>query len=238
MYKHFSWMFLVLLRQPAFWVATILFPSLFYLVFAVPESIDIQKSNFLLGSFTSFAFFGVTFLQMGTSMAQERSSSWHQFLRTLPISYSLLVLSKYICMLIFALIAAVLVNIFALIFTPSSLSYSTTFKLYFTLTLGSVAFLPMALTLGFLTNSRSVVPLGNMIYLLLSFMGGMWKPPQILPEIIREISFYLPTRHYSEVVWAVVTTDSIPLKSIMFLFIFCLIFSITASLGIKKGKQT
>jgi ABC-2 type transport system permease protein len=72
---HAKWMFLELFRQPAYLVSTIAFPSIFYLIFAVPESNDVASANFLIASFSGFTVFNMIFLQFDISLTQERTKS-------------------------------------------------------------------------------------------------------------------------------------------------------------------
>ena len=137
---HCRWMVTELLRQPAYVVATIGFPAIFYLIFAVPESKNEVAANLLLGSFSSFAVFGVVFLQLGVGIAQERNQPWYLYLRTLPVSSVTFFLARFLSSLVFSVIAAAAIVILALTLTPAHLKADIWWKYILTLTLGASSF--------------------------------------------------------------------------------------------------
>lgn len=233
-FQHTKWMILELFRQPAYMVSTIGFPCLFYLIFAVPESKNVEAANFLLASFASFAVFGVVFLQFGVGIAQERSKTWYYYLRTLPINPLTLLTARFLSTLFFSFLACAGVSALSVIFTPVELSSETWITFFFYLVGSSIVFCPMGLALGYFTNPRTSLPIGNMIYLPLAFMGGMWKPPKILPDTIQTISEYLPTRHYTELMWSTVLDKPIDDKSLHWLFFYLCSFSLLAAWGYRK----
>lgn len=235
--EHTKWMILELVRQPAYMVSTIGFPSLFYLIFAVPESTNVDSSNFLFASFASFAVFGVVFLQFGVGISQERSKTWYYYLRTLPIHPLTLLLARFFTTVFFSIMASLGVGILAVLFTEAQLSLQLWLAFYTILILSSLVFCPMGLILGYFTNPKTSLPIGNMIYLPLAFMGGMWKPPQILPETIKDISKFLPTRHYGEIMWAVVSESEIEIRYVFWLLFYLCIFSAVAFWGYKRDQM-
>lgn len=235
--KHAKWMILELLRAPAYVVSTIAFPALFYVIFAIPESKDMASSNLLLASFSCFSVFGVIFLQFGVGIAQERSKSWYTYLRTLPISPFKLTIARFISAMFFSLLAAMGIIILALCFTHAQLSFSEWIIFILLLHVAGLAFCFMGLALGYWTSEKTSLPIGNLIYLPLSFAGGLWKPPSILPEMLQEISKYLPTRYYGEVLWAFVAKQNIAQKDVMALTIYAIIFALIAYWGFKRDQS-
>lgn len=235
---HSKWMILELLRQPAYAVSTLVFPSLFYLIFAVPESKDVSSSNLLLASFSCFANFGVLFLQFGIGISQERTTSWYQFLRTLPLKSYQLILARFISSYVFALLSIALLILLAKIYTFVSLTPLQ--WLYFFsahLSLGLI-FCLMGLTLGYWAEEKTALPVGNLIYLPLTFTGGLWKPPSVLPESLKTISEFLPTRQYGEVLWAIVDNKNIEIESLFGLGIYALIFLILSYIGMSRDFKS
>ena len=230
-------MILELVRQPAYMVSTIGLPSLFYLIFAVPESTNPESSNLLFASFASFAVFGVVFLQFGVGISQERSKTWYYYLKTLPIHPLTLLVARFLSTGFFSVLASLGVGILAVCFTEVNLSYDLWVIFYTVLIVSSLVFCPMGLILGYFTNPKTSLPIGNMIYLPLSFIGGLWKPPQILPEVIKDLSKFLPTRHYGEIMWAIVSENSIEIKYVFWLLFYLCLFSAIAYWGHKKDQM-
>lgn len=235
-FVHFRWMSLELLRQPAYVVSTFAFPVLFYAIFALPESKGIQEANFLMASFSSFAVFGVVFLQFGVGTAQMKTHSWYQYLETLPVGALTLFLSRLATALFFSGLAATGVVLLAVLKTPVSLDVKQ-WTLFFTwLLVGGLSFCVMGLALGLLSSEKSALPVGNLIYLPLSFAGGLWKPPEVLPESLQTISGYLPTRFYGDLLWSVVKAQPLSAESLVGLGIWTLIFSLITFFALKRHQ--
>lgn len=228
---HTKWMILELIRQPTYFVATVAFPSLFYVIFAVPESNTTPASNMLLASFSCFAVFGVLFLQFGVGVAQERSTSWYHYLRTLPLKKTNLMIARFLSAYFFALLSVLSLNLLAVLFTEVSMDYLVWFRFYMNLILPGLVFCLMGLALGYFSSEKSALPLGNLIYLPLSFAGGLWKPPKLLPETLNEISIYLPTRQYGEILWSTVKDESISKQSLWILGIYFILFLMISYFG-------
>ena len=236
-FVHARWMCLELMRQPTYLVSTIAFPALFYGIFALPESKDVSSSNFLMASFSGFAVFGVIFLQFGVGMAQDRSRTWNQYLKTLPVSQWSLFLARFVTALLFALLAAAAIALMAVTLTHATLS--TTAWLKFTLGLlgGGMAFCFMGLSLGYWASEKSALPVGNLIYLPLTFAGGLWKPPAILPENLQSISVYLPTRIYGEILWATVQSQRVETKYFLGMIAYAGLFALISWAGYRRDTD-
>jgi ABC-2 type transport system permease protein len=236
-FVHAGWMILELLRQPSYVVSTIAFPALFYVIFALPESKDVASSNLLLASFACFAVFGVIFLQFGVGIAQERTKSWYYYLRTLPIGSLHLIAARFLSAIFFSFLAALAIVMISVNFTEVSMTVTEWGSFAFYLLLGGLSFCTMGLALGYWTSEKSSLPVGNLIYLPMTFVGGLWKPPSILPEMLQDVSSFLPTRHYGEMLWAVVRGDSVDINNIVYLFAYSLVFAVIAYWGFNRDVR-
>lgn len=236
-FTHGLWMIKELLRQPAYLVSTLSFPTIFYLIFALPESKDVASANMLLASFSCFAVFGVLFLQFGAGVAQERSKPWYFYLKTLPVKQRSLTGARFLSAYFFALLTVSILVAVAFVFTPADFSLKKLSIFYFALLSLGLTFCMMGLCLGYVANERSALPLGNLIYLPLTFAGGLWKPPELLPEAIHKISDHLPTRHYGEILWAISLDKDLPVKSFYYLGFYLVFFSALAwTLSKREGR--
>ncbi len=233
-FVHAKWMMMELLRQPTYIVSTIAFPSLFYLIFAVPESKSIEASNFLMASFAGFAFFGVVFLQFGVGLAQERSRSWYQFLKTLPVPSIFLLFARLITAIAFAILAVAAIVALSAVLTPAQMNFEHWARFILALFSGGLVFCFMGLALGYWASEKTSLPLGNLIYLPLSFLGGLWKPPELLPQSLKEISNILPTRFYGNLLWAGVKGEAYDIRSEVGLTLYLIIAGILAYAGYRR----
>ena len=233
-FRHTYSTILDLIKAPAYTVSTIAFPCLFYVIFAVPESTSPQSSNMLLASFSCFAVFGVMFLQFGVGISNDRQNSWYDYIRTLPIPVYKLMLSRLLSIIFFSFISALAIAIISILFTSTDLSFAEWIEFFFLLHMAGLPFCFMGLCLGFWFSEKSALPVGNLIYLPLSFAGGLWKPPKILPESVQDISIILPTRFYVEILWAFTSRETVELKFVFLLILYSFIFLILSYLGFRK----
>ena len=210
-------------RDPAYLFTSIALPTGLYWFFAVPESKTAYTAKYMTGSFSAFAFFGIIFLQYSIHTAQEKTSSWSLYLSTLPIRPWLLILSRLITSIFLGSLACGLIYGVSLWLTPTDLSFLTFLKMLFYLTLGSLPFLLMGLVVGRLFSPQGVVPVSNFFHLVLSFAGGLWKPVEILPPVIQDISPWLPTYHYGRLTWSLCSPENpITTHTITYLLVFAL----------------
>lgn len=227
-----------LLRQPVYTIPTVIFPATFFWFFGVPEAISEDIANFLVGSFSSFAVFGVVFLQFGVGMAEERGHPWYNYLKTKPTPAWIFFASRISSSLFFSLAAASLVFLVGWIETPATIGLKAGIKVFLGLLAFGVPFVFMGCTLGLLVSARAALPIANLIYLPLSFAGGMWKPPALLPESLKAISEYLPTRFYVEIIWSLCLNKDLPSDEAISLAGYGALFVLTTLLAMRFGPRS
>ncbi len=228
--------FLVLLRQPTYVLSTLIFPSLFFMMFAHQHADEPVKANLLMASFSAFAVLGVAFLDFGVSVAKERGTSWMNYVRSLPVAPWKVFLAKSLNALIFSLAAGWVVMIVVNLTTDANLTLWDHTKLSFVMVAGMLPFAMMGYSIGYWTTAASSMSIANLIYLTLSFGGGLWIPPDGLPDRIAQISRYLPTRFYGEMVWASVLDTDFDMRNVWGAVIYFFIFLIIAVLGYRKDR--
>lgn len=222
------------LRLPSYLVATVGFPTLFFLIFAVPEANTEALANFLMASFLGFAIMGVMFLQFAHGLAEERNHAWHLYLRTLPIPRSSFFLSRMFVAGFMAFLTALTLTSVAVALTPVSLLAWQWVELYVHLFVGGLCFAAMGMALGVWVSDKVALPLGNMIYLPLSYAGGLWKPPQLLSDSVQKISKYLPSRAYGELLWDTVNGNSMNSTHYSQLGLWMAVFLVLAFVGYRR----
>lgn len=188
---------LELLRLPAFSVPTVGFPSLFFLFFAVP-GFAADEPELATALFAGFAVLGVAFFQFGVGIAAERASPWERYLRTLPLAPTTRFAGRLLAALAFGAASAAVVVAVALLAVSPELSAAAWLELALALLGGSIPFALLGIALGYLATPRAALPLANVVYLALSYAGGLWTGPENLPHAVGEISPLTPTRAYAD----------------------------------------
>lgn len=192
----------ILFRQPGFWVPTVLFPAMLYSFFGANMAAAGGMGAYAMASFAVYAVVGVGFYQFGVTVAQDRESPFTVWQRTLPGNALMPWIARIIASLIFVLIAVALVLVAAWQIAGITLSAGAYARLAGACALAAVPATLMGTALGSVASSRAAVPLANLVFLPLSYLGGLWVPPVALPAAIDAISVWTPTRAMGEIAWA------------------------------------
>lgn len=192
-----------LLRMPSFVVPTVAYPALVFLVLGLPNVHG--EPDVLLASYAAFAILGVGFFQFGVGLAIERTTPWQSFMRTLPAPPWPRIAGRAAAAALFGAATTVVVVIVVLATTSAGLSALGWARLAAALLLGSIPFVVLGVAMAYWFSPRGALPIANALYLLLSYTGGLWTGPDRLPDVVRSVSPYTPTRQWGEVLWPAVS---------------------------------
>ena len=223
-----------LARHPAYVVPTLVFPAAFFLVFAAPG--PPAFATLKMTAFAGFAAIGVAFFQFGVGIAVERSTPWETYLRTLPIGASTRLAARVLSATAFALAASATLVAVALVSTDASLSATRWAALPVVLLGGTVPFALLGIALGYWAPQRGALPLANLLYLGLSYGGGLWIRPQDLPLAVARVSPYLPTRALEDVLAAVPAGNPFASSGWLSLAAFTAAFALVAAWGYRRDE--
>ena len=225
-------------RTPAYVIPTVVFPTMFFLIFALAYARSSgQAANFLVCSYVGFAMLGVTLFQFGVGVAAERGRPWERYLRTLPVTVGTRFVARIVVALVFGAVSAGLVAVTARLLTSVSLDLAQWATLACYAVIGAVPFVLIGLAIAYWVAPRGALPLTNVVYLLGLFVGGFWMPPQFLPPLAAAISPFTPTRQYGELLWSVVEPhDALHASSV--LAVYALAFAAVAILGYRRDERT
>jgi ABC-2 type transport system permease protein len=223
-----------LFRYPAFSVPTLAFPALFFLLFVAPRS-D-ANPDLLLASFAGFAVLAVAFFQFGVGIAAERESAWERFVRTLPLRARVRFAARVVSAALFGLGSAALVVAAALATTDASLPAARWAALAAALALGSIPFALFGIALGYWASARSALPVANILYLVLSFVGALWTTPEHLPASLEALSPLVPTRQFGNVLWGAAQGHLWRPRDWLLLFVWTGVFAALATWGYRRDE--
>lgn len=193
----------ILFRQPGFWVPTVLFPAMLYAFFGAQSGDGNWAAN-AMASFAIYAVLGVGFFQFGVSVAQDRESTFSTWQRSLPGHPATPWIARIMTSLVFVTLAVCLVIAVALLMTDIALSASTWARLALVCLFATIPATVMGIALGSVSSARAAVPIANLIFLPLAYLGGLWVPPMFMPTPIAAISEWTPTRAMGELAWAAI----------------------------------
>ena len=174
--RHARAMTVELLRYPAYLVPTLLLPTVFFLFFVSPG--PRQEATVRMATFAGFAVIGVAFFQFGVGIAIDRASPWEAYLRTLPVGPSVRLAARLASAAVFAVRGCRLLLILtAVVTTGASLPADRWVELASALLAGIVPFAFLGIALGYWAPSKGALPIANLLYLVLSYLGGLWILP-------------------------------------------------------------
>jgi ABC-2 type transport system permease protein len=191
---------LELIRYPSFSVPALLFPALLFLFFGVPA--EGSDEAILMVSYAAFGVLGVALFQFGVGIAADRASPWQVYLRTLPVSAYARFAARLLAAAVFALGSAGVVVAVALALTSARLGAGEWLRVVVALAYGTIPFGLLGLAIGYWLTPKGAVPVANILFLGLAFLGGLWTGAASLPSAVESFSPLLPTRQWGEIVWA------------------------------------
>jgi len=224
---------LELARHPAYVVPTLSLPAVFFLLFALPVTGGDPAAR--MAGFAGFAAIGVAFFQFGVGIAADRSSPWESYLRSLPLAAWVRLTARALSAAAFAAAAAGILCAVAVLTTPVSLPPAGWAGLAAALAAGTAPFALLGTALGYWAPPRAALPLANLLYLLLSYAGGLWLEPARLPAAVARVSPWLPTRALSDALRAG-AAGAWPWRPWAALAAHGALFALLAALGYRRDE--
>jgi ABC-2 type transport system permease protein len=193
-------------RYPTFAVPTLLLPTLFFVLFGLPDSHESRRV--ITASFTAYAVFTVVFFLFGVGIAGERESPWEAYLRTLPVRVRNRLAGRVLAAFAFAAAGAGLLLVTAAATGFADFDRTAWLRFGLALLAGAVPVSLLGIALGYWVPAKGALPVANVLYLLFAYAGGLWTGPRGLPSIAERLSPFLPTRQWAELLWPAVQGES------------------------------
>ena len=193
--------FLRLLRAPAFAVPTLLFPAMFYLLFAVVfnnHSSGFAANVYLLATYTVFGVMAPGLFGFGVSVATDRDRGWLRVKRAQPMPPGAYLASKLAMAILFAATIFAMLAVISSVLGGVRLPVSSWASLLVIDVLGVMPFCAIGLFVGTLVTAQAAPAVINLIYLPMSFLSGLWMPMSVLPGVLRDIAPAWPAFHLGQ----------------------------------------
>jgi ABC-2 type transport system permease protein len=137
---------------------------------------------------------------------------------------------------LFAAAAAGVLIVVAIATTAVSLPASRWCELAAVLIAGTAPFALLGIALGYWAPPRGALPIANLLYLGLSYGGGLWFRPQRLPGVVERISPILPTRALRDLLAVPALGTPFPWGSTAALAVFSMLFTALALAGYRRDE--
>ena len=194
--------FIKMLRNRAYSASAIGFPVVFFSMFgslnrhAGPGGHEVAR--YLLASYSCFGAVGASLFGIGAGLAYERGHGWLELKRASPMPPMAYLLAKLVSSLTFSLlICLLLVALSPLIAGQPVTSPAEIARLLGVVAVGTLPFASLGLLFGLAVPPSAGPGFINLLYLPLSFFGGLWMPVEQLPHWMQAVAQFLPTYWFS-----------------------------------------
>ncbi|MDE2664169.1 MAG: ABC transporter permease [Gemmatimonadota bacterium] len=234
--------FLMVLREPAFAIPTLLFPLIFYLFFGVVmggRGFSVAAPTYMLATYSVFGVLGPSLFGFGAGLATERDSGALLLKRTTPMPAAAYLLAKVGMALTFG--AAVVLGIF---FTGA---YGAGVMLYrwqwFALAgvvlAGVIPFCALGLAVGAWSKSRAAVAITNLVFLPMAMLSGLWIPITMFPAALQDFANVLPAYHHAQLALKVIAMDGGQATAlhVAVLAVQSIAFLVVAAVGFRRAES-
>jgi len=220
-------------RVPAFGFFSLGMPLIIFAFFGLRQATQplyphaaITVGMYVMASMAAYTVGNVMVFSFGMALAIERGQKQDVLLRASPLPPSIYVLAKVVNAAVFALVALVVLFLFAHFAASVNLGLDTWATLAGRLLLGSIPFIGLGLGFGYLVGPNAAPAVINFVYLPIAFASGIFIPVNQLPDFIRGLAPYLPLHPFVELGWNAIgfPTDRSVSTDILYLLVYAVGF--------------
>ena len=224
------------LRNPGFMLPTLLFPTVFYLMFGVflarPGS---EAGRYLLAAYGTFGVMAPGLFGFGVSMAMERENGLLTLKRAMPMPPFAYLAGKMVMAMGVAAGVLTLLVLLAVFAAHVPVTGAQIAALYLSNVPGVLPFCALGLLLGTLVKGQGAPAVINMLYLPMAFLSGLWFPLSSLPKGLQSIAPVLPSYHLNALALdAVDIADTRALPHVALLVAFTIAVSWLAARRLRR----
>lgn len=195
--------FIRLVRTRTFSFSVVGFPVVFYLFFGIimnrgQQIGAISVAKYVLASYAVFGVVGAALFGVGVGLAADLAAGWLDIKRASPMPPLAYVLAKCCSAVFFGILIVSLLALIGISLGHVSLTFVEFARMIALTVVGVVPFVCMGLALALLVPFSSAPGITNMIYLPMSFCGGLWVPLMFLPHFMQKIAVLMPTYHLGQ----------------------------------------
>ncbi|MCK7593551.1 ABC transporter permease [Pseudomarimonas salicorniae] len=194
-------------RTPAFVLPTLLFPLVFYVLFALllpGRWGNLDKPLYLLATYGVFGIMGPALFGFGVGVAVERQNGWLALRQVSPMPPGAYLFAKLCMSLGFGLLVVLLLSAAAVLAGEFNVDPLRWALLLGVLTIGSLPFCAIGLWIGSWARGEGAAAIVNVIFLPMAVLSGLWIPLQVFPEWLADSAVIWPAWHLAQIALAVV----------------------------------
>jgi ABC-2 type transport system permease protein len=236
--------FLRLLRTRSFALSIIGFPVVFYVFFGLimnrGEHIgSVPVAKYMLAGYAVFGMVGAALFGIGVGLSSELAAGWLELKRASPMPPLAYLLAKCGSAIVFGIIIVSILTVLGITIGHVFLTLPEYARMIALTIVGVLPFACMGMALALFVPFSSSPGIANMIYLPMSFCGGLWIPVMFLPRFLQKFATFLPTYHLAQLMLSTFGYASAGTASSHWfgLFGFTLIMLGTAVIAFRRLEQ-
>ncbi|MBT2233056.1 ABC transporter permease [Nonomuraea sp. NEAU-A123] len=234
---HTRYQILEQIRVPIGLVASAFFPAASMLAFAVPfTGDDPVASTRATGSMMLVGAMSGAIMALSITVAQDREQPWNTYVRTLPAGPFPRFAGRILTTMATMLIATIPVLLIATFFTAATITLPKLLIGLVTLLGGAVPFMLLGLFLGYLLASKAAIGVSQVLFFPMAILGGLFLPPQMMPDFVQAVSPFVPSRGAGELIWAVTTGSSPNTVAVIMLGVWTVIAALAAGWAYRRDE--
>lgn len=189
------------LRNPAFMLPLMLFPTVFYLMFGVlmNKGQDPRVASYLLASYGAFGIMGPGLFGFGASLAIERDGGLLMLKRALPMPPGAYLLGKMAMAMLITGLMMLMMLVLGVFAGGVQLAAVQWLALLACGVFGVLPFCALGMLVGTLIKGQGAPGLLNLVYLPMAFLSGLWFPLSMMPKVLGSIAPVWPSYHLNQI---------------------------------------
>ena len=190
-------------RQAAYYLLSIGLPSVFYLIFSGMMSGSATPTLVLqtyLFSMTVFSIMSSAFFSIPSTLQSDKTNNWQKMLQHSPVSMIEYYISKLFSALLTFLLSIVVVFSVGHFVRGVNLPAMDWLIIALIILFGSLVFIAMGVLVSLLPSAQLMSVVGNIAYMALAVLGGLWFPLSMFPAWLRPIGKLMPSYQLMQVV--------------------------------------
>jgi len=200
--KETKYEFLKLWRTKSFSLSVIGFPVMFYLLFGVANKGvhdgGMEMAKYMLAGYCCFGMIGAALFGIGIGLASEKAAGWLELKRASPMPPMAYLVAKCVTAQAFGLIIVAALVLIGVTLGGVRLSLTEMAMMGGMALVGTVPFATLGLLVALTVPANAAAGVVNLVYLPMSFMGGLWMPIYMLPKWLQTIAPAMPTYHLAQ----------------------------------------
>ncbi|OHS91505.1 multidrug ABC transporter permease [Streptococcus sp. HMSC36C04] len=190
-------------RQAAYYLLSIGLPSVFYLIFSGMMSGSATPTLVLqtcLFSMTVFSIMSSAFFSIPSTLQSDKTNNWQKMLQHSPVSMIEYYISKLFSALLTFLLSIVVVFSVGHFVRGVNLSAMDWLIIALIILFGSLVFIAMGVLVSLLPSAQLMSVVGNIAYMALAVLGGLWFPLTMFPKWLQSIGKLTPSYQLMQIV--------------------------------------